>query len=151
MTKAILFTALAAIIIWGAVQYSNQIDLEAPQTAETSQTAITTSNEAVNIEDTVVGTGAEVKNGDTVSVHYVGTFEDGVKFDASRDHGSTFEFTVGAGQVIPGWDQGLLGMKVGGTRKLVVPPSLAYGATGVPGAIPPNSTLYFEIELVGIE
>lgn len=103
------------------------------------------------IKDISVGSGVEVKNGDTVEVHYVGVFLDGKKFDSSYDRGQPFTFTVGAGNVIRGWDQGLIGMKTGGRRQLVIPSELAYGAAGAPGAIPPNTPLAFEIELVAIK
>ena len=106
---------------------------------------------ALQKKDVVVGTGREVKDGDKVRVHYVGTFTDGKEFDSSKKHGSPFVFEVGKGRVIKGWDVGLLGMKVGGKRELTVPPDLAYGDRGVPGAIPPKSTLHFEIELLGID
>jgi hypothetical protein len=95
------------------------------------------------------GKGAAAKTGDKVRVHYLGTFQDGKKFDASRDHGKPFDFTLGHGDVIKGWDQGVVGMKVGEKRKLVIPPSLAYGPRGRPG-IPPSSTLVFEIELLAV-
>jgi hypothetical protein len=97
-----------------------------------------------------VGTGAVAQNGQRVRVHYTGTFTNGSTFDSSVG-GQPFVFTLGGGQVIRGWDQGLAGMRVGGKRKLVIPPALAYGAAGVPPRIPPNSTLVFEVELLGIE
>ncbi len=96
------------------------------------------------------GDGAEAKSGQTVTVHYVGTFPEGGKFDSSRDRGEGFTFKLGAGQVIRGWDQGVAGMKVGEQRKLTVPPNLAYGERGFPGAIPPNATLVFEVELLSV-
>jgi len=102
--------------------------------------------------DVVVGTGAEAVTGKKVTVHYVGTLMDGTKFDASKDHGQPFSFTLGTGQVIQGWDEGVVGMKVGGKRNLVIPGELAYGAAGTPdGTIPPNATLKFEIELLKVE
>lgn len=108
-------------------------------------------NQDLKIEVLRQGTGEEVKNGDAVSVHYTGTLENGTKFDSSLDRGTPFVFTLGAGQVIEGWDLGILGMKVGEKRKLVIPPELAYGETGTPGGpIPPNATLIFEVELIDI-
>ena len=102
--------------------------------------------------DVIVGTGAEAVSGKKVTVHYVGTLTNGTKFDASKDHGQPFTFTLGAGQVIKGWDQGVAGMKVGGKRTLVIPPELGYGATGTPGGpIPANATLHFDIELLKVE
>ena len=94
--------------------------------------------------------GAEARAGNTVTVHYVGTLTDGKKFDSSRDRGKGFEFRLGAGEVIAGWDQGVAGMKVGQVRKLTISPDLAYGARGFPPVIPPNSTLVFEVELLGV-
>jgi len=96
------------------------------------------------------GAGEEAKNGDNVSVHYVGILEDGTKFDSSIDRGEPFSFNLGAGQVIKGWDLGVLGMKIGEKRKLIIPSDLAYGDDGIPNAIPPKSTLIFEVELLGI-
>lgn len=105
----------------------------------------------LNIEDEKIGGGDEVKASDKVTVNYTGWLVDGTKFDSSYDRNQPFSFTVGAGQVIQGWDQGLLGMKVGGKRKLIIPAALGYGASGVPGAIPPNAILIFEIELIKID
>src|SRR5260370_3785695 len=105
--------------------------------------------ETVTIGKLAPGKGPEAKDGDRVRVHYVGTFADGKKFDSSRDINKPFAFVLGQGQVIKGWDQGVVGMKVGEKRKLTIPPSLAYGPGGRPG-IPANSTLVFEVQLLGI-
>ncbi|WP_437663977.1 FKBP-type peptidyl-prolyl cis-trans isomerase [Sorangium sp. So ce1182] len=105
----------------------------------------------LGIEDVKEGTGAEAKPGQTVTVHYVGTLTNGNKFDSSRDRGQGFSFNLGAGQVIKGWDQGVAGMKIGGVRKLTIPPELGYGARGFPPVIPPNSTLLFEVELLSVK
>ena len=106
---------------------------------------------ALQIDDIKMGTGAEAKSGQTVTVHYVGTLTDGSKFDSSRDRGRGFTFHLGAGQVIKGWDQGVVGMKVGGVRKLTIPPELGYGDRGFPPVIPPKSTLVFEVELLDVK
>jgi len=104
----------------------------------------------LKIEDVVVGTGAEAVKGKQVMVHYTGWLTDGKKFDSSKDRGQPFHFALGPGQVIQGWDDGVAGMKVGGKRKLTIPPDLGYGAAGAGGAIPPNATLVFEVELLGV-
>ena len=104
----------------------------------------------LQIEELKIGTGAEAKAGKSVSVHYTGTLTNGSKFDSSRDRNEPFDFQLGAGRVIKGWDQGVAGMKVGGRRKLTIPPELGYGAGGYPPVIPPNSTLIFDIELLEV-
>jgi FKBP-type peptidyl-prolyl cis-trans isomerase FkpA len=112
---------------------------------------------SLQITDVKVGTGASAASGKTVSVHYTGWLYDpkaadkhGKKFDSSKDHGEPFSFKLGSGQVIRGWDQGVAGMKVGGKRTLVIPSELGYGSKGAGGAIPPNATLLFDVELLGV-
>ena len=113
-----------------------------------------TTASGLQYEDTVPGTGDEAKAGQHVTVHYTGwLYSNGVKgakFDSSKDRNDPFEFGLGAGMVIRGWDEGVQGMKVGGTRVLVIPPELGYGARGAGGVIPPNATLMFEVELLGV-
>lgn len=101
-------------------------------------------------DDLKIGEGATAQAGQTVSVHYTGWLTDGRKFDSSKDRNQPFRFKLGAGQVIRGWDEGVQGMKVGGTRKLTIPPQLGYGARGAGGVIPPNATLVFDVELLEI-
>jgi FKBP-type peptidyl-prolyl cis-trans isomerase len=107
--------------------------------------------DGLKYQDVVVGKGASPKPGQTVIVDYVGTFQNGTKFDASADHGGTFSFNIGEHQVIPGWDEGVMTMKIGGTRKLIIPPDLGYGPNGQPPTIPPNATLLFTIKLIDAE
>ncbi|MCR5881437.1 FKBP-type peptidyl-prolyl cis-trans isomerase [Rhizobacter sp. J219] len=113
-----------------------------------------TTTSGLQYEDTTVGTGAEAQAGQHVTVHYTGwLYSNGVKgakFDSSKDRRDPFDFGLGAGMVIRGWDEGVQGMKVGGTRVLIIPPELGYGARGAGGAIPPNATLMFEVELLGV-
>ncbi len=102
-------------------------------------------------EDVVEGYGPNPQPGQRVSVHYTGRLTDGKQFDSSRDRGQPFDFVIGVGQVIRGWDEGVMGMHVGGKRVLTIPPQLAYGDRGVPGVIPPNATLVFDVELIDIK
>ncbi|MBY0471349.1 FKBP-type peptidyl-prolyl cis-trans isomerase [bacterium] len=106
--------------------------------------------DGLKIEDLKVGTGTEAVSGKTVKVHYTGWLTNGTKFDSSLDRNEAFEFPLGAGRVIQGWDKGVAGMKVGGKRKLTIPPELAYGSRGAGPVIKPNSTLVFEVELLGV-
>jgi len=121
------------------------------QTPTPSATITQNKVEELKIEDLVVGTGIEAVGGKTVTVNYLGTLTNGTKFDSSYDRGAPFSFNLGAGEVIKGWDQGVVGMKVGGKRKLTIPSSLGYGETGAGEVIPPNSTLIFEVELLKVE
>ncbi|MBX3645080.1 MAG: FKBP-type peptidyl-prolyl cis-trans isomerase [Rubrivivax sp.] len=116
-----------------------------------------TTPSGLQYEDTVAGTGDTARSGHHVSVHYTGWLHDpsrpdgrGAKFDSSKDRGQPFRFGLGAGQVIGGWDEGVQGMQIGGTRVLLIPPQLGYGARGAGGVIPPNATLVFEVELLGV-
>ena len=109
----------------------------------------------LQITDTKAGTGAEARKGQTVTVHYTGWLfnngQQGAKFDSSRDRKDPFKFPLGSGMVIKGWDEGVAGMKVGGQRTLIVPPEMGYGARGAGGVIPPNATLKFDVELLGVD
>jgi FKBP-type peptidyl-prolyl cis-trans isomerase len=109
-----------------------------------------TTESGLGIEEILVGEGAEACAGQMVSVHYTGWLTDGTKFDSSKDRNEPFEFSLGGRQVIAGWDEGVQGMKIGGTRKLTIPPVLGYGARGAGRVIPPNATLVFEVELLGL-
>ena len=111
---------------------------------------VITTKSGLQYVDLVIGEGPEVRRGDTVRVHYIGRLDDGTVFDSSRPRGQPFAFPVGRGKVIRGWDEGVVGMQIGGKRKLVIPSKLAYGKSGFGNVIPPNSTLTFEIELLGL-
>jgi FKBP-type peptidyl-prolyl cis-trans isomerase FkpA len=113
-------------------------------------TTTTTTASGLIISEIVTGNGVECSAGQNVTVHYTGWLKDGTKFDSSKDRDDPFEFPLGAGRVIRGWDEGVQGMKVGGKRKLTIPPELAYGARGAGGVIPPNATLVFEVELLEV-
>ena len=110
----------------------------------------TTTPSGLVIEEIIVGSGEEAVTGHTVSVHYTGWLTDGTKFDSSKDRNEAFEFPLGGKWVIAGWDEGVIGMRIGGTRKLTIPPELGYGARGAGGVIPPNATLVFEVELLDL-
>jgi FKBP-type peptidyl-prolyl cis-trans isomerase len=112
--------------------------------------SIITTPSGLQIEEIMLGSGATAEAGQNVIVHYTGWLTDGSKFDSSKDRNDPFQFGLGQRQVISGWDEGVAGMKVGGTRKLTIPPALGYGTRGAGGAIPPNATLVFEVELLDI-
>ena len=145
-----LTATLAALVLTGMVSMASDDSASAQSAAK----PVTTSSGLQTI-DTKVGTGASPRSGQTVTVHYTGwLYENGVKgkkFDSSVDRNEPFEFPVGAGRVIRGWDEGVASMKVGGKRTLIVPPQIGYGARGAGGAIPPNATLIFDVELLGVK
>lgn len=142
--RLVLFV-LSFVLILGAVMLVDQ-KLKVDQNNGMDQ-----NQGELKIEDLVVGTGVEAVTGKKVTVHYTGTLTDGAKFDSSLDRGMPFTFSLGADEVIKGWDQGIVGMKVGGKRKLTIPPSLGYGEAGAGDSIPPNATLIFEVELLKVE
>lgn len=122
----------------------------APAAADASEEGVVTTDSGLQYVELVPGTGAMPRAGQTVVVHYTGTLEDGTKFDSSRDRDRPFTFEIGTGQVIRGWDEGLSTMRVGGRRRLIIPPQLGYGARGAGRVIPPNATLIFDVELLRI-
>jgi len=144
---------LAAIVFVAGLIWATTRDTKPPASttglAALDSSAVTTKS-GLRYKDFVVGSGPSPQQGQTVVVHYDGRFTDGTVFDSSRRHGKVFEFALGGGEVIKGWDEGVATMKVGGVRRLVVPPDLGYGAAGR-GDIPPHSTLVFDIELLGIK
>lgn len=126
-------------------------NMTTPSPVQTVVPAQSIDVEKLTVEDLVLGNGQEAVSGKKVTVNYSGTLLDGRKFDSSYDRGTPFSFTLGAGSVIRGWDEGLVGMKIGGKRKLTIPSSMGYSNVGVAGVIPPNAALVFEIELLGVE
>ena len=166
-----IILVILAVVFLGFVIYKNQ-NTKSPETNNNQsqnqeqsqeQVQVKTQNEnqeqvknsfeiqGMKVEILKQGTGQEAKTGDVVSTNYLGTLENGTKFDSSYDRGEPFAFTLGEGKVIKGWELGILGMKVGEKRKLTIPSNLAYGDNGIPGFIPPKATLIFEVELVGIK
>jgi len=121
-----------------------------PLAGHAAEEAMVKTSSGLQYADLVVGKGREAHAGETATVHYTGTLVDGTKFDSSKDRNQPFSFRLGAGRVIKGWDEGVEGMKIGGTRKLVIPPELGYGARGAGARIPPNATLIFEVELLDL-
>lgn len=153
--RYIIFVIVAIIIVAGAMMYARR----APGTPRVNKTPDGTliddsrhdlGLDMLKIEDIKVGTGDEAVEGALITVHYVGTLDDGKKFDSSRDRGEPFQFPLGQGMVIAGWEQGFTGMKVGGIRKLTIPYELGYGEQGYPPMIPPKATLHFEVELLNV-
>ena len=132
---------------------AEQVNQKKPAPTKVNQMSddkVITTDSGLKYTEVKEGTGATPQKGQTVTVHYTGTLEDGTKFDSSRDRGQPFSFKLGVGQVIKGWDEGLSTMKVGDRRKLIIPPDLGYGARGAGGVIPPNATLIFDVELLKI-
>jgi peptidylprolyl isomerase len=136
MTVAVLM----ALLPLSAITFAAQDAVKAAKTV--------TTDSGLKYTDVVVGKGAGPAKGKQVKVHYTGTLENGTKFDSSVDRNEPFSFVIGVGQVIPGWDEGVMTMKVGGKRKLIIPSKLGYGARGAGGVIPPNATLLFDVELL---
>jgi FKBP-type peptidyl-prolyl cis-trans isomerase FkpA len=153
--KTVSFLSVALVAALVSLSACTKKDEAQPTGAETSSAPTGGSDMAANvtelkIEELKTGEGKEAKAGQSVSVHYTGWLTNGTKFDSSLDRKAPFSFNLGAGMVIPGWDQGVAGMKVGGKRKLTIPSHLAYGERGAGGVIPPNSTLVFEVELLEV-
>lgn len=149
MSKKLIITLIiiliiiigAVVVFWGS-EKNNDNNLPSGSSYDI---------QGMKVETLKQGTGQEAKSGNTVTVNYVGTLQDGTKFDSSIDRGQPFQFTLGQNSVIQGWELGVIGMKVGEKRRLTIPPELAYGSQGAGGVIPPNATLVFEIDLLGLE
>ena len=145
---AILLVLLAALAYLVYASTNSNSELEESMT---DLEGMTTTASGLKYKDLVIGNGQEAKAGNIVQVHYTGWLTDNTKFDSSLDRGQPFEFTLGAGRVIKGWDEGVAGMKVGGKRRLVIPPELGYGVRGAGNVIPPNAMLIFDVELLGVK
>lgn len=145
-TKTVLGAIFAMLAVFGPANFA---------IAETQGTSMTTTPSGLQYEDTTVGTGATPETGQICVMHYTGwLYQDGKKgnkFDSSLDRGQPFQFPIGTGRVIKGWDEGVASMKVGGKRTLIIPPALGYGARGAGGVIPPNATLMFDVELLSLK
>jgi FKBP-type peptidyl-prolyl cis-trans isomerase FkpA len=144
---SIIRTLTVLTVLFGVLSVRAHADGGGP--SKTTGKGVTTAT-GLKYWDLKKGTGADAKAGSSVKVHYTGWLTDGKKFDSSVDRKEPFAFKLGAGMVIKGWDEGVAGMKVGGKRQLRIPPDLGYGAAGAPGAIPPNATLVFDVELLGV-
>ena len=159
MVKKFLALSISALlIILSSISTSTAVEVkvippkkEVKKMQRTDDSTPVTTTSGLKYVDEKAGTGALPKSGQTVTVHYTGWLENGKKFDSSVDRGQPFQFTIGVGQVIKGWDEGVSTMKVGGKRKLTIPSALAYGARGAGSDIPPNATLIFEVELLGVQ
>jgi len=156
MKNASIFAVGAVLLIFGGIWVNGALDRGVAEKETAALARVMQDNKdalaRIKITDTKIGTGAEATPGKTAVVHYTGRLENGTKFDSSLDRGTPFPFTLGAGEVIKGWDLGVQGMKVGGKRTLVIPSDLAYGESGAGGgAIPPNATLTFQVELLEVK
>lgn len=138
LKSGMLVMVVGLVLVWGQTGIPAQ------------QEAMVRTSSGLEYVDLVIGKGQEAKAGDMAVVHYTGWLKDGEKFDSSKDRNEPFQFMLGAGQVIKGWDEGVVGMKIGGTRKLIIPPALGYGARGAGRVIPPNATLTFEVDLLDL-
>lgn len=149
MTRAIAFVIIALVALGALVFFIFRGG--GSSTSTPSTTGAVTTPSGLQYVDEIEGTGPIPKQGQNVTVHYTGTLQDGTKFESSRDGGQPYTFKIGTGLVIRGWDEGIMTMKVGGKRRLIIPANLAYGAAGSPPKIPPNAPLTFEIELLGVQ